>query len=185
MVVLCCREMEGADNPYLDALIRELDDSGDDAVNIEGGGIEPDGDPGDLDVDHDGGAAQEEDQDGDGGGNLVVNVPVPESPHNRTRSVRRYVSSSSAKRRVVKNEHCNFCNGFFDRTTLEDHLNNNEACRILYCRRDHLKTVPAVMVRSFSCLFCDGPGNQLKAHLRMTPRCLHQYFARFEVDSIE
>lgn len=174
--------MDAADNnPFLDALIRELDDSGDDNVDTEEGGLDPDRDPGDLDVDPDGGqgdgAAHEEVQDGDGA--------VPDSPRNRTRSVRRYVSSSSAKRRVVKNDHCNFCNGFFDRATLEDHLNNNEACRVLYCRRAHLKTVPAVMVHSFDCLFCDGPVNQLKAHLRSTPRCLHQYFARFEVDSVE
>ena len=139
MVVLCCRAMDDEDNPYLEALIRELDNSRDDNVDLEEGGLEPDRDPGDLDVDHDRGhgdvAAREEDQDGNG------NATVPESPRNRTQSVRRYVSSSSAKRRVVKNEHCNFCDGFFDRVTLEDHLQNNEACRVLYCRRDHLKTV--------------------------------------------
>ena len=88
MVVLCCREMEGADNPYLDALIRELDDSGDDAVNIEGGGIEPDGDPGDLDVDHDGGAAQEEDQDGDGDGDGGSSHGTPQWQHHRDKNKR-------------------------------------------------------------------------------------------------
>ena len=174
-------------NPFLDALIRELDDSGDDDPDQEGSGLELD--PHVLDLDPDGGRGdvlvdQDDDQDG-GRGNPVNNIQVPESPHNRTRSVRRYVSSSSAKRRVVKNEHCNFCNGFFDRSTLEEHLNNNEACRVLYCRREHLKTVPAVMMRTFDCLYCDGPVRQLSGHLRSTPQCLHQYLQRFEVNSVE
>lgn len=170
-------------NLFLDALIRELDDSGDDDANREGQGLELD--EGVLDGDPDRGQGEvQADQDG-GRDNPVDNVQVPESPSNRTRSVRRYVSSSSAKRRVVKNEHCNFCNGFFDRATLEEHLNNNEACRVLYCRREHLKTVPAVMVRTFDCLYCDGPVNQLGRHLRSTPLCLRQYLARFEVDTVE
>ena len=112
-------------------------------------------------------------------------VPVPDSPQNRPRLVKRYVSSSSARRREVKNGHCNFCNAELSRDTLEDHLNSSEGCRVLYCRRAHLKTVPAVMVTSFTCLFCDNPANKLQVHLRSTPECRDQYFERFEVDSVE
>ena len=110
---------------------------------------------------------------------------VPDSPHNRPRLVKRYVSSSSAKRREVKNGHCNFCDSDLSRSTLEDHLNATERCRVLYCRRAHLKTVPAVMVKMFSCLYCDAPANKLQVHLRSTPECRDQYYERFGVDSVE
>ena len=112
-------------------------------------------------------------------------VPVPDSPQNRPRLVKRYVSSSSAKRRQVKDGHCNFCDAVLSRDTLEDHLNTNDGCRVLYCRRAHLKTVPAVMVTSFVCLFCDAPANKLQVHLRSTPECRDRYYERFDVNSVE
>ena len=114
-------------------------------------------------------------------------VPVsPQSPHAaRAQLVRRYLSSSSAKRRLTKVEHCNFCHLDLNRANLEDHLNSSESCRMLYLRARHLKTVPAVMVTSFGCLYCDEPFNKLQVHLRSTPICLRQYFARFGVDTVE
>ena len=110
---------------------------------------------------------------------------APGSPHRRAQLVRRYLSSSSAKRRAEKTEHCNFCHLHLNKATLEDHLNTTELCQILYLRRAHLKTVPAVMVHLFGCLYCDDPFQKLQVHLRSSPDCLRQYCARFSVDSVE
>ena len=112
-------------------------------------------------------------------------VVVPVSPRAGAQSVRRYLSSSSAKRRAQKLEHCNFCHLHLDKSNLEDHLNTSDSCQILYLRRAHLKTVPAVMVHAFGCLYCDEPFSKLQVHLRSSPNCARQYFARFGVETVE
>lgn len=128
---------------------------------------------------------EDEDSDDDNGAPPDPVADMPESPHARAQLVRRYLSSSSAKRRAQKAEHCNFCHLHLNKAALEEHLNTSELCQILYLRRAHLKTVPAVMVQSFACLYCDNPFHKLQVHLRSSPECLRQYCARFSVDSVE
>ena len=148
------------ENPYLDELVRLLEVEDDDT---------PPQDVLARDIDEDRAAVQ----------------GAPQSPHARAQLVRRYLSSSSAKRRSTKEEHCNFCHLHLDRTNLEDHLNSSESCSMLYLRARHLKTIPGVMITEFGCLYCDEPFNKLQVHLRSTPNCLRQYFARFSVDTVE
>ena len=171
----------GSQNPLLDELVRLLDEDND---AEDHGGQEPWPDAlGAVDVVH-----AEHPGDDQSAHRAEVAVPgAPQSPHSHARPllVRRYMSSSSAKRRVTKNDHCNFCHLHFDKTNLEEHLLSSDSCKMLYLRRAHLKTVPAVMVTSFGCLYCDGPFNKLQVHLRKTPDCRQQYFARFGVDSVE
>ena len=159
------QSQDADENPNLDELVRLLED-GDDETPPEdelARVIEA------RDIDEDHAAVPE----------------APQSPHARAQLVRRYLSSSSAKRRSTKDEHCNFCHLHLDRTNLEDHLDSAESCRMLYLRARHLKTVPGVMISSFGCLYCDEPFNKLQVHLRSTPNCLRQYFARFSVDTVE
>ena len=126
---------------------------------------------------------EEVNDDVNGGPDLAAGVPG--SPRARGPLVRRYLSSSSAKRRAQKAEHCNFCHLYLTKDNLEDHLTTSESCQILYLRRAHLKTVSAVMINSFGCLYCDNPFRKLQVHLRSSPECLRQYCARFKVDSVE
>ena len=174
----------GSPNPLLDELIRVLDEE-DDADHVE------DQESGPAARRRRAGHLGDEDAENHlapGSAEVHREVAVqgsPQSPRGRPLLVRRYMSSSSAKRRITKDDHCNFCHLHLNKTNLEAHLSSSDSCKILYLRRAHLKTVPAVMVTSFGCLYCDRPFNKLQVHLRNTPDCRDQYFTRFSVDSVE
>ena len=176
--------MDDEENPFLNELVRVLDNDVPDDDNRAAGltADVPDGENPLLDELV---RVLEEDGDDHEAHDGPAAAGVPGSPHAGAQLVRRYLSSSSAKRRVRKDEHCNFCHLHLNKATLEDHLNTTESCKLLYLRRAHLKTVPAVMVHSFGCLYCDNPFNKLQVHLRSSPDCLRQFCARFSVDTVE
>ena len=108
----------------------------------------------------------------------------PASPHRINSQTAKYLTSSSAKRKQIKEENCNFCPAICTKENFEDHLLNKESCKHLYLRKHHLKTVEAVLVTCFKCLYCDSDFRQLNNHLKHSPNCLSKYQERFGVESV-
>ena len=65
---------------------------------------------------------------------------------------------------------------------LKIHLNEEENCRTLYCRKLRVKEVNAVMVICFQCIFCNQQVRQLAPHLKNVPVCLHGFVDLFDID---
>ena len=94
------------------------------------------------------------------------------------------LSPSSAKKRMIKDSHCYFCEAECDRETLHDHLSESERCRTLYLRKLHVNSIDAVMVVSFQCLFCDETNfTRLYHHIETFPACQAKYYAKFGASS--
>ena len=122
--------------------------------------------------------------DPDGGrGREQVRRP-PASPLRINSQTAKYLSSSSAKRKQVKEEHCHFCPAICSRENFEAHLQTKESCKHLYLRKHHLKTVEAILVTCFKCLYCDADFRQLNHHLKHSPNCLSKFQERFGVETV-
>ena len=174
----------------MDALIAELEDPGPTQDNGDRqeeavdpllvlpdqvpGRDEHDPGPGDNQQHQDAGA----DQAGGLGPVVEVVSPVRQSP-----ILAKYLSSSSARRRIQKVAHCNYCNSDNDRASLGLHLQQNERCMTLYSRRLHVKTVDAVLCLLFECLYCEDRVPRLFNHLEHSEDCRLQYMRKFNVDS--
>ena len=102
------------------------------------------------------------------------------------RNVHPYISSSSAKRRQRKFQHCNYCVRFcHSREGLEDHLRASEACFGCYCRSLRCNSYDGVMIALYRCLFCNNHHDRrLHSHLQQSPECQQKYIDRFRADSL-
>ncbi len=102
------------------------------------------------------------------------------------RRIDHYISSSSAKRRKVKAEHCFFCvRHLQERTDFSNHLLSSEACCAMYCRSLRCRTLDDVMVLVYTCIYCDLPANRkLRFHLNRSNQCLENYKKHFKCNTI-
>ena len=117
-----------------------------------------------------------ENQDGDPPDIRAVMSPIPRSP-----LLAKYISSSSARRRVEKMTHCNYCNSEHDRASLGPHLHQSNRCLTLYMRRLHVKSVDAVLCLLFECLNCSDRSPKLYYHLESKEECRDWYLNKFGV----
>lgn len=151
----------------LDALIAELEETGP--------------------AEHDPGPQLHHQDLGDEANQGVPGDPAPVravvSPVHQSPILAKYISSSSARRRIQKVAHCNYCNTDHDRASLELHLQQSERCLTLYSRRLHVKSVDAVLSLLFECLFCTDRVPKLFLHLEHSEDCRLQYMRKFNVDS--
>ena len=108
---------------------------------------------------------------------------VPRSPVQRSPIIAKYISSSSARRRIVKPTNCKFCNQEHDRASLGLHLEQNERCKILYSRQLHVKSVDAILCLTFECLFCEDRAPRLFYHLERKEDCKQKYLRRFDASN--
>ena len=110
------------------------------------------------------------------------------NPINLTRRsssvLHRYISSSSAKKRQVKDSNCKFCRSDVSRDSMANHLDNSEVCSTLYQRLHHVKSNIAALVCMYRCLYCDKNFQQFSNHLQTEPDCLRQYLTNFEVETL-
>ena len=139
---------EEEDNPFLDALIQELD--------------LPDHDP----------------------PNDVPGGDDDETQEARNNLARAILSSASARKKIRKPDHCQFCNSFLDVMTLRAHLEEKEDCFNLYRRMLHLKTIDAILSSLFTCLYCQTTDAQLASHLKSHNQCFQRYCQKLNVTSI-
>ena len=166
---------------YLDALLLELEgvDSDDD---IQDDGHHQDVPPGAVERAEDTGAGPLP-ADGEGG------EPPPGpgqaggagSPVHRSPIIGKYISSSSARRKVIKLSHCNFCQQEHTRESLGLHLQQSDRCKTLYMRKLHVKKIDAVLCSVFECLFCPDRAPKLYNHLEANDQCKNQYLTKFDV----
>ena len=165
---------------YLDALLLELDRSTDD----DRGEAQDDPTVEDNDVGSQpaGGEGGEQPPAG-----IVPLAPDPGqavdagSPVHRSPIIGKYITSSSARRKVLKISHCNFCQQEHTRESLELHLQQSDRCKTLYLRKLHLKTIDAILCSLFECLFCPDRAPKLFNHLEANNQCKLQYLAKFNV----
>ena len=109
--------------------------------------------------------------------------PVPGSPVQRSPIIAKYISSSSARRRILKPTNCKFCNQEHDRESLGLHLEQNERCKILYSRQLHVKSVDAILCVNFECLYCEDRAPRLFHHLEGKEECKQKYLRKFDASS--
>ena len=97
-----------------------------------------------------------------------------------------HISSSSAKRKKLKDHNCFYCyRNIVTSQDLKQHLNENENCLALYLRKFGTKSLIAVLQQSFSCIACSlPPGSKLFYHLKTSQRCLDKYKEDFNVDDL-
>ena len=105
------------------------------------------------------------------------------SPVHRSPVVGKYITSSSARRRVLKISHCNFCQQEHNRESLGRHLQQSDHCKTLYLRKLHVRSEDAILCSLFECLFCTDRAPKLFNHLEANNQCKMQYLVKFEVNS--
>ena len=160
---------------YLDALLIELE-------NVTG------------DDDHDMGPHDTAVEPVDDGGEILQGEVAPlapdpvqaenaVSPVHRSPVVGKYITSSSARRKVIKLNHCNFCQQEHNRESLGRHLEQSDRCKTLYMRKLHVRTIDAVLCSLFECLFCPDRAPKLINHLEAKIQCKTQYLIKFQVSS--
>lgn len=113
----------------------------------------------------------------------VLHQPMRVQVQRRQLAVLKYISSSSAKRRILKNSNCLFCNREVEKIDLENHLNGSSTCQTLYFRKLHVKTVSSVLCLLYSCLYCDENFSKLFYHLEASEHCKQLYCQRFGLNS--
>ena len=179
--VLICRDGMAEVNPFLEAMLEilETDDSSEesDCLSLNSDDIQNQ----DITI------------GSQGQGQVAVDVPDnsredPVAPNvhlspRRSPTVLRYISSSSAKRRMRKQDHCHFCNLSVEKLELEEHLRRSESCKILYFRKLHCKDLNAVLSVLYDCLYCNMERMRLFYHLETNPDCKRQYQDRFSLNS--
>ena len=170
-------------NPYLDALVDLLDADDEDEVSIND--RQEDQNPASPGETADrGNVNQLQGAVIDNNGQIQNHSPRPQNRTPQQQQLNRYLSSSSARRRVVKQTHCRYCIGEYNREDFEEHLLRSQNCLTLYLRSWHLKTLEAVLLKIFPCFYCDNHFRQLKHHLRTQPNCFQQFKERFNVETI-
>ena len=126
---------------------------------------------------------------GGDGGEFVPLAPDPGpavdagSPAHRSPIIGKYITSSSARRKILKLSHCNFCQQDHNRESLGLHLQQSDRCKTLYMRKLHVKTIDAVLCLIFECLYCQDRAPKLFNHLEANDQCKMQYLIKFNVNS--
>ena len=114
----------------------------------------------------------------------IENLEHQTAPNLVPVSILRHLSSASAQRKAIKQDNCKFCNFFGNRWNMEEHLTNSEQCQVLYSRLMHLKTIDAILVSIFACLYCEQNFAQFSQHMKTSANCLQQYKLRFNVSNM-
>ena len=102
--------------------------------------------------------------------------------------IAKFISSPSAKRRIVKGKHCLYCNNVcVTGNDLEVHLTDEQDCAIEYFSALKLKlnsSVALVSARFFNCVYCNTT-QQMKRHLLNERECFEKYKLKYDVSSVE
>ena len=105
----------------------------------------------------------------------------------RSRLISKYLKSPPAKRQL-KEEHCVFCSATFTvGVDLETHLNNSPDCQRYYQRNFKVKSILAIMVKIYPCIFCSATGKNWKIsnHLKQSNSCLNKYNEKFNTNNLK
>ena len=90
----------------------------------------------------------------------------------------RYITSSSAKKKKIKETDCKFCHLNFagEGEQLFKHLKSENYCRTLYMKWAKAKSFESLIVKIFSCEMCHELKRiDLKKHLRNNLNCFKKY----------
>ena len=98
----------------------------------------------------------------------------------------RYLTTSSAKRRKVKEKDCKFCEGSIDGGDLFNHLKKEKNCRSLYMIYFKVKSFDSLVVKMFSCEMCfERKQIDFKKHLRKNQNCFKKYQKKLGENDLE
>ena len=98
----------------------------------------------------------------------------------------RYVTTSSAKKKKVKETDCKFCHSNLTGKEFFTHLESRKYCRILYMKLSKVKSFEKLVVKIFSCEMChELKKMDLKKHLRKNISCFKKYQRKFGVTDLE
>ena len=111
----------------------------------------------------------------------------------KIKRMQKLLSSSEAKRRIKREEHCQMCNRDTGQSVslFQRHLESSEPCRLSYFRNYHQNNILDLCVIIFACIGCGitKTKNQkifpLKNHLKKASACLNFYFEAYNVSSLD
>ena len=114
--------------------------------------------------------------------------PVDDYQVQRSRSteILRHLTSSSVKRKKVKDSHCKFCLREKSALALVDHLRRSRHCSRLYMRIYKVNTLDNLLLKCFSCEMCGEIKHiNFSEHLRRKNECLEGYMRQYKLRDID
>ena len=114
--------------------------------------------------------------------------PVDDYQLRRSRSTEllRHLTSSSMKRKKVKDSHCKFCFREKRALALVDHLRRSRNCSRLYMRIYKVNTLDNLLLKCFSCEMCGEIKHiNFSEHLRRKEECLEGYRRQYKLRCID
>ena len=101
--------------------------------------------------------------------------------------VKRYMTSSTARRKQMKHTDCKFCDFNIPASSLFDHLRRqrHKKCLFLYLKMHQVNTLEGLIAKLFSCeMCCNQERINFEKHLKKNKRCLEKYKLKFQEEDI-
>ena len=101
---------------------------------------------------------------------------------------KRYMTSSTAKRKQTKQSDCKFCDRNIPAPSLIDHLKSarNKKCLFLYSKMYGVTNFKGLVSKLFSCEMCYKQERiDVVKHLKKNRQCLAKFRQKFQVEDIE
>ena len=101
--------------------------------------------------------------------------------------LKRYMTSSTAKRKQIKQSHCKFCESNIPASSLIDHLKRerNKRCFFFYSKMYQVTTFESLVAKLFSCEMCYNQERiDFRKHLKKNRGCLAKFRKKFQVEDI-
>ena len=98
--------------------------------------------------------------------------------------LKRYMTSSTAKRKQIKQSHCKFCESNIPASSLIDHLKRerNKRCFFFYSKMYQVTTFESLVAKLFSCEMCYNQERiDFRKHLKKNRGCLAKFRKKFPV----
>ena len=106
-----------------------------------------------------------------------VHGELPLTPTRESNSqLTRYITSSSAKKKKVKETDCKFCHSNFSGEQLFKHMKSEKNCQTLYMKWFKVKSFESLVVKLFHCEMCyESKKIDMRKHLRTNWSCFKKY----------
>ena len=100
--------------------------------------------------------------------------------------IRRYMSSSTAKRKQIRNSECRFCVQTITPSQIISHLKRHRNCQSMYLKLFKVTDLELLTMKMFSCEVCFlSKRIDLAKHLKRDRNCLAGYQMKYELEDIE
>ena len=96
-----------------------------------------------------------------------------------------YLSPSSVRREVKKDDDCKFCIRNVQESQFKKHLIQRKKCSFLYMKMHNVKSLDFLIIKLFSCEFCCSRTRlNFKLHLKRNRNCLEKYKEKYKIEDV-